>query len=58
MELVVLSPLNGFHVFLMGGAPIDLRVFMGSVLRPELVHDVDIRMNGDLLGDEPENSFR
>jgi hypothetical protein len=50
--------LDRFQIFLLGDAAIDLREFMGSVFRPILVHDVDIRMNRDLFSDEPENGFR
>jgi hypothetical protein len=45
IETVVLSPLNGFEMFFVGDPTIDLRIFMGSVFRPILFHDVDIRVN-------------
>jgi hypothetical protein len=58
IETVVLSPLNCFHIFLMGDTTIDLRIFMGLIFRSILIHDVDIGMNRDLLSDELENGFR
>ena len=58
IELIAPGPLSRFQIFFLGDTAIDLGEFMGSVFRPILVHDVDIRMGRDLLGDEPENGFR
>ena len=41
----------------MGNPTVDLSILMGSILRPILVHDVDIGMNGDLLRNELQNGF-
>jgi hypothetical protein len=57
IETVVFSPLNGFHIFLMGDTAIDLRIFMGSVFRPILVHDIDIGVDRNFLCDELEHCF-
>ena len=58
IEMKALRPLNRFQIFFMGDPTVDLRIFMGSVFRPILIHDVDIGVNRNLLSDELQNGFR
>ena len=58
IELVAFRPLNRFQVFFVGDPTVDLRIFMGPIFRPILIHDVDIGVNRNLLGDELQNRFR
>jgi hypothetical protein len=52
IEMEALSDLDRLHILLMGDPTADLRIFIGLVFRPILIHDVDIRVNRDLLGDK------
>jgi hypothetical protein len=42
----------------MGDPTVDLRIFISSVFRPVLIHDVNIGVRGDLLSNKLQNGFR
>ena len=57
VEMETFGQLNSLQILLAGDPAVDFRVFIGLVFGPVLLHDVDIGMNRDLLGDELENGF-
>lgn len=47
-----MGQLNRFLVFLSSEATVHIRQFIGFVARSVLIHDVDVSVFGDLLGQE------